>query len=204
MPVDLVTAEESQVHPAVAGAHHVIAHVCRPVLVVPEREDCAGSVEQVRIGVQVHVGGVAKPMSGPLGEQQERKLEVQEVAGARHGVGRIGAVEADRPGALGVLAGGTAVEAVAAPRVVGLPGGDRVDDHDPSLVRGSAHRQRHKLLGAVCPIEADQVVAGLPAAGVQRQRRLPRRHDRVGGLLHHVVGLLDARLGGRPPDLQRL
>jgi len=45
-----------------------------------------GPVEQVRIGVQIHVGGVPEGVTGALGEVHEGQLEVQEVPGTGHGV----------------------------------------------------------------------------------------------------------------------
>ena len=53
------------------------------------------------------------------------------------------------------------------PTVVGLPGGDRVDDHDPARVGRRPHGQRDEALGAG-GVEAEQIRAG-------PSRRWPRR-----------------------------
>jgi hypothetical protein len=70
---------------------------------------------QVRIGVQIHVGGVPEGVTGAFGEVHEGQLEVQRVPCSGHGVGLVGAVEADRAGAVGFAAAGAVVEAVATP-----------------------------------------------------------------------------------------
>ncbi len=60
VPVDLVAAEESQVDPAVPGGGGGLAHRGGPVLVVAEGQHGARAIKQVRVGVQVDVGGVAQ------------------------------------------------------------------------------------------------------------------------------------------------
>jgi hypothetical protein len=147
VPVHLVATEESQIDPAVAGGGGGLAHGGGPVLVVAQGEHRAGAVEQVRVGVQVDVGGVAERYPGVLGYPDRGQLELEELPGPGHGL-LVRAVERHRPRAGLSAPVPTLVEAVAAPLVVGLPGGHRVDHDQPAGVGRGAHGQWDVLLGA--------------------------------------------------------
>ena len=201
MPVDLVPAEESQVDAAVARGGGGLAHRGRPVLVVAQGEHGAGAVEQVRVGVQVDVGGVAQRDAGVLSDPDGGQLELQELAGPGHRL-LVGAVERHRPRARLPAPVRTLVEAVAAPLVVGLPGGHGVDHDQPAGVGRGPHRQRDVLLGTGVGVQAQQVVARRPPRGVDGRRRRPRRDHGVGRLLHHRRRLLRAGLRWRGPHGQ--
>jgi hypothetical protein len=85
VPVDLVAAEESQVDPAVPGGGGGLAHPGGPVLVVAEGQHGARTIKQVRVGVQVDIGGVAQRDPGVLGDSHGGQLELQELPGPGHG-----------------------------------------------------------------------------------------------------------------------
>src|SRR4029079_2769048 len=82
VPVDLVAAEEGEVDTAVAGGGGGGTHGGRPVLVVPEGDHRAGAVEEVRVGVQIDVGGVAQRDPGGLGHADRAQVEQPGLGGA--------------------------------------------------------------------------------------------------------------------------
>jgi hypothetical protein len=147
--IDLVSAEECGVDPAVSSGGHVVPHTLRPVLVVPEGDDRSGAVEQVRVLVEVDIGGVAQRDPGAFREEHEGEFEVEEVPGALHDVGLVGPVERHGSSAAGSVSSRVLAEAVAAPAVVGLPRGHRIDDDDPALVGRAADRQGNELLSGL-------------------------------------------------------
>ena len=136
-PVHGVGAEEGEVGAGVAGREDVVAHGGGPVLVVAHRDVAPGSVERARRRVQVDVGEVGQRLAGPLGAHDDRDRRRAVVVGAGRPV--VGAVEAH--GVAAPVAGRPVVEAVAAPRVVGLPGRDGRDERDGARARRARSRR---------------------------------------------------------------
>ena len=126
--------------------------------------------------------------------EQQGQLVADEVRRARRpGLG-VGAVERDDTGPVGeVLAPGgrlPVVQAVVAPQVVGLPGGDAVLQH---VGRGRgvvADRERHELLLAPAADELEEVTAREPLLrDADRRGGRPRAGDGGGAGRDHRGGL---------------
>ncbi len=155
-------------------------------------------MQRVRVGGDVHAGQVGQRQTHALGQVDQLALVDQEQEGALE---VVGPVQADRQRAVGVGPGGALVQVVAAPGVVGLPGGDRVLDHDLARRAGRAHGQRHVALGARVGVQPEQVGAVRPACGRHRQRRAPVGVHGAGRLVQPGRALPAAAHRAGLPDL---
>ena len=160
MPVDVVRSEERQVDPVGARMERSETHRARPVLVMAERDQRSVMHQQPWTQVQVDVGPVRDVESQPFGEEHDRRLDPEEVAGAPPR--DVGSVERHDTRTGAERAAGAVVEAVSAPVVVCLPRGDRVLDHQRGVARVVAERQRHVALRAVAADELQHVDALRP------------------------------------------
>ncbi len=189
-----VGAEEGQVDPAGVGGGSTLAHGLGPVLVVAQAEEAAMVHEQLRAGVQIDVGPVGQVEPEALEVEQQRQLVADEVGCARRpGLG-VGTVEGDGPGAVGeggpTAPVGPVVEAVAAPEVVGLPGGDAVLEHVGRHGRVVADGEGDELLLAAVTDELQQVAAGQPVLrDVEHEGGRPRARHRADAGRDHRRGL---------------
>ena len=193
-----VRPEEGHVHARVAGRGDVRPLRRRPVLVVAEREQRAGPVQQVRVGVDVHAGDVGERQAEALSQLDELPLVVQEHEGT---AGVVGPVQADRQRAVAVIgdAAGAVVEVVAAPGVVGLPGLDPVLDHDLACGGGGPDGDGDEPLRARLGVQPQQVGAFRPAVRRHGEGRFPVGLHRVGRADEDRLALPVPRHGRRPP-----
>ena len=177
-PEHRVGSEERQVDACVAGRGHVRAFGRGPVLVVPGRDQGAGPVQQVRVGGDVHAGQVGQRQAHALGQ-----LDHVPLVGEQHGraVGVVRPVQADGQRPCAVAGPGAGVQVVAAPGVVGLPGGDAVLDHDLTRGAGRADRHRHVPLRAGVRVQPEQVQPRRPVVGRHLGGRVPVGPYGVGG-----------------------
>ncbi len=193
-----VRPEEGDVHARVAGRGDVRPLRRRPVLVVAEREQRAGPVQQVRVGVDVHAGDVGERQAEAFSQLDELPLVVQEHERA---AGVVGPVQADRQRAVAVIgdAAGAVVEVVAAPGVVGLPGLDPVLDHDLACGGGGPDGDGDEPLRARLGVQPQQVGAFRPAVRRHGEGRFPVGLHRVGRADEDRLALPVPRHGRRPP-----
>ena len=120
LPVDLIPAEEREIHAGIARGLHSVTLLLRPVLVVPDREEClmleelGGAEAGVEVRRVADVVAVAlEPADHGVFGGEEPVLLVAATSGERTVVAEL----------LGVHAGGSrAVGVVPAVGVVGLPG----------------------------------------------------------------------------------
>ena len=140
--------------------------------------------EELRPGVQVDVGPVGHVQPEALEVEQQWQLVADEVGRPRGPRLRVGAVEGDGAGAVGErrppCAVGPVVEAVAAPQVVGLPGGDAVLQDVGRHGGVVADGERDELLLAAVTDQLQEVATGQPVLrDVEREGGRPRARDRA-------------------------
>ena len=200
LPVDLVAAEEGEVHPGVTRRLDVGPLVARPVLVVADRQ------EHVVVGqhgcpaaVGVDPRDVADVVAVALEPPDHGVLAAEEAVAAARGVlsDRERAVVAhlDRP-----APGLTAVERVAAVFVVRLPRGVRrlEDDRRRALVVAD-HEDDVAGASRVVPLQPGDVHArnGVPGDGPARRQPPVPAVDESGGIVVQAPGLVLGKRGGR-------
>ena len=174
-------AEEREVGTAVASRGQLLAHLHRVVLVVARAQHGDGTVEAMRVGVQIGVAQVLGLVAGALDERDQRQQVDHELAVALGAfVATVGTIEGDgtRAGREGAVR--PEVKAVAAEDVVGLPGGVGVQQHDLAVGVTGLHGEHDVALAAGVGVEPDAVEAGNPAGRVERERDRPVGDDRVG------------------------
>ena len=189
-----VRPQEGEVDAAGVGRGRPLAHGLGPVLVVAQAEEAAVVREELRLGVQVDVGPVGHVQAEALEVEQQRQFVADEVGGARRPGLRVGTVERHGPGAVGEerppFAVGPVVEAVAAPEVVGLPGGDAVLEHVGRHGGVVADGERNELLLAAVTDELQEVATGQPIRrDVEREGGRPRAGHRADAGRDHGRGL---------------
>ena len=120
LPVDLVGAEEGQVHTGIPGGCNRIAPSLRPVLVVSDRHVNLMVPDQPGVALYVDGRHVADIVAIALEPADHRVLGVEQIVFQLRSAGREGAVIAEL---LRHRRAGAAVGVVAAIWIVGLPGG---------------------------------------------------------------------------------
>ena len=154
---------------------------------MPHREEEPLALEERGVAVEVDVGDVGEIEAARLGPFHEGVLPAEVLPGA--------APLEVRPVERDLLRGTAGVEALAAPRVVGLPGGDGRLEHRRALALVGAHDEDDVGLRAIVARDRGDVDAARPArlrldgegdgpAALDESRRRRRRR----GLRPHAHG----------------
>ena len=198
LPIDLVAAPERQVDPGIAGRLDIGALVGGPVFVMAHRQEDLGIEQLGAIGGGVDAGDVIDVVAVLLEEADGGMLgaedEILRAGGKAAIAGDDGPVIADGAGTAGAAGGiDAAVEIVATPPVIGLPGGVGGLEGDVAGGLVVAHDEGHHVFaaGAVKPGHL-----GVIDARDRIGRNIPGGRDRP------VAGI--DQLGGGVEQGQRL
>ncbi len=197
LPIDFVAAQEGEVDAGVARGLYVVALLRRPVLVVADRhEDLA--VQQLRAGtVGVDAGDVVdvvavllEPADRRIFDGEDEVLRASREAAVTRDDRAVVADGARASGVAGRI--DTAIEIVAAPPVIGLPGRVRSLESDVARRFVVAHDEGDHV-GPARTVETGQL--GDIDARYRIRRNIPGCRDRPVAGVDQLADRVEQRIG---------